>query len=228
MNTIFYPSVVAIACALVVGCSKIPAAAVPVVVATPSPTPTPDDPLKPSKEHFKAALDQYYASQPPLTIDIQSEFPATLPERETGPRRQMMKALVSAGLVSEEEGDEPIKYYNPIGTYLFTKTEPGEKYSLTDLGRKYYSTTEQYNTTYSHFTYGRYAVRELSMFTIPSEGFGQTMSEVHYSYQDFTLPTWARNWDLEAVFPQLKSDVEHYYPDTKVFVLTSEGWQIQQ
>jgi hypothetical protein len=35
MKTLFYPSIVVLACVLVVGCSKIPAAAVPVVVAAP-------------------------------------------------------------------------------------------------------------------------------------------------------------------------------------------------
>lgn len=184
------------------------------------------DPKAASEKNFKIAAQAYLDSVYPKCYHTET-FPVTRDYIE-GEKRNVLPALVKAGLLSEQELSRvETRSWSGDGKFLVKSA-----FSLTEDGRKFYmepaKTPGQDKS--GGFCLGKAEVTELARFTEPSEISGHRISRVNYSYAVKELPGWAKSEDIQAAIPDLKADAEsaiEALKRTDTFVLTNTGWMHQ-
>lgn len=138
-----------------------------------------------------------------------------------------LDALVTAGLANRATVMMPNSGYTLFGG---PKQIPGTHYDFTAEGRKYaahpkHSALSVHGQT---LCYGVPEVVEVVRYSEPGSAFGQTMSEVAYTYALKSLAPWASDPVLQKQFPELGriATREHPLESRTTLVLMNDGWRV--
>ena len=106
--------------------------------------------------------------------------------------------------------------------------QPARSYRLTEEGRRQLGReTTRYGPGEPGFCYGEPRVQEILTYSEPAAGFGQTASQVRYSYEIVGVPGWARSEQLQAASEQLQRAArskEEPFEGTAILILSDRGW----
>lgn len=169
-----------------------------------------DNPKAANDENFKKAI---VASLPQKDFNCFgiATFPYFQPD---GKKDEELETLKNLGILSTSRA----KQYS---SFLISLVEEGTKYSLTELGQKYYKQDK------NEFCVGELEFDKVRNFTSPEDESGVRVSRVIYSYKVKNLPQWALDSKVQASTPALAriagSSTKPLLDSTKLF-LTDKGW----
>lgn len=185
-----------------------------------------------NKKHFSDALNSFLAAKGQVCLGIPSAWPVDLNEAERrmgGVRAQEMAALEKAGLVRSHETET--EYTPPLST------RPVKikvlRYELTDQGKKFYRVKETFvgstsnKGTQGDLCYGQQRLDEIVKWEGPNAVGGSEEASVFYTYKVENLAEWAKNPDIQTVFPGIVSTINGTGKtvENQALVLTNQGWQ---
>ncbi|MBN2642030.1 MAG: hypothetical protein JXR78_10270 [Victivallales bacterium] len=123
---------------------------------------------------------------------------------------KQLEALVIVGLL--EKSQEKLKYKKLLSK---EKEVLVHKYSLTELGQKYYAK--------HNFQFGTYAAKEIITATEPANLFGRVVMEVQFIQEVKDVAPWATSPSLAKIFPALEI-ISTPKKSKALLVKTDKGW----
>jgi hypothetical protein len=179
------------------------------------------NPNDPSDSNFKKAVQQYLDDQFPLCVIHETKFPTEPLMMDFHNHKAIYSDLVAQGLMTKKDVSMP-------GIFKGAPDRVGPSFDLTAEGKKYYKAVDEHTLgKVPGLCVGKAKVNEIVNFTAPSNLFGNTVSEVKFTYTVTDLPAWASTPSLLAEERDLSKIVKaNGGPvDGKVtLVLTGKGW----
>ena len=184
-----------------------------------------------NEKHYSDALNSFLAKKGQVCLGIPSAWPVDLNEAERrmiGVRAQEMAALEKAGLVRSHETET--EYTPPLSTHLVKIKVL--RYELTDQGKKFYREKETFGFTSNKGTegdlcYGQQRLDKIVKWEGPDAVGDSKEASVYYTYKVENLAEWAKNPDIQTVFPGIVSTINGAGKTVinQALVLTNQGWQ---
>ena len=105
---------------------------------------------------------------------------------------------------------------------------PAFRYQVTEEGKKYLTAPERTPFSRSrgmHFCTGRTSIKDVTLFTEPTDALGHKVSNVTYTAVLTDAAAWALKPEVQKAFPRLARELAAEPVEKKAtVVLTSEGW----
>jgi hypothetical protein len=184
-----------------------------------------------NEKNFSEALNSYLAKKGQLCLGIPSAWPVDLneAERRSGMGRAAeMAALEKAGLVRSHETET--EYTPPLGTRL-VKTKV-LRFELTDNGKTFYREKNRLALAGSKqvqgdLCYGQQTLDKIVKWDGPTPAGDSKEASVFYTYKIENLAEWARNPDVQRVFPGIVSTIDGAGKTqmNQALTLSNQGWQ---
>lgn len=184
-----------------------------------------NDPKAANKSNFKRAIQATLdKGSSCLSVELPAE-PRSMFDGKPRPDPHL-DALVSAGLVSKTS----VMMQNSASS-LFggPKQLPGSHYDFTAEGRKYAAHPQHSALSANTQTlcYGVPEVIDVVRYSKPGNAFGQTMTDVTYTYALKSLAPWVTNPVLVKEFPELGRVATREHPSEThtALVKMNDGWR---
>jgi hypothetical protein len=184
-----------------------------------------------NEKNFSEALNSYLAKKGPLCLGIPSTWPVDLNEAERrggmGTAAQMT-ALEKAGLVRSHEAET--EYTSPLSSHpVMTKVV---RYELTDSGKTFYREKDRLalagnKQAQGDLCYGQQALDKIVKWEGPTAAGDSDEALIFYTYRIENLAEWAKNPDIQRVFPGIVSTIDGAGTTqmNQPLRLTNQGWQ---
>ncbi|CAG9233056.1 Putative secreted protein [Paraburkholderia caribensis] len=174
-----------------------------------------------NKSNFSEAIQDYLNTTKGVCVSLpRKEAPFAL-EKKGGfffnHEPEKAAALVSAGLLTASETEVPGMFGN--------QKVAATQYALTDEGKKYLVKGGGGNIVgFDAFCGGKYEVKEVENFTEPADMFGTKISQVNFSLVAVDAPSWSKQSQIQAAYPDVKQGLDDPAQAKAVLVATNEGW----
>jgi hypothetical protein len=182
-------------------------------------------------KNFSQALNAYLAQKGELCLGIPSTWPVDLneAERRSGMGRAVeMAALERVGLVRSHETET--EYTPPLSTRPVKVKVL--RYELTDEGKKFYRAKQPLalvgtKGTQGDLCYGQQTLDKIVKWDGPTAIGESKAASVFYTYKIENLAGWAKNPDVQRVFPGIVSTIDGAGKTqmNQALTLTNQGWQ---
>jgi hypothetical protein len=184
-----------------------------------------------NEQNFSEALNSYLAKKGQICLGIPSPWPVDLNESERRSgigRAAEMAALEKAGLVRSHETET--EYTSPLSSRpVKTKVL---RYELTDTGKTFYREKDRLalagnKQVQGDLCYGQQALDKIVKWDGPSPVGDSKEASVIYTYKIDNLAEWAKNPDVQRVFPGISSTIDGAGKTqmNQALTLTNQGWQ---
>ena len=187
-----------------------------------------------NEKNFSEALNSYLAKKGQLCLGIPSAWPVDVNEAER--RSGMgtaaeMAALEKAGLVRSHETET--EYMPPLSSRpVKTKVL---RYELTDNGKTFYREKDRLGLAgnkqvQGDLCYGQQALDKIVNWQGPTAAGDSKEVTLFYTYRIENLSDWAKNPDIQRVFPGIVSTIDGAGKTqmNQALTLTNQGWQAQR
>jgi hypothetical protein len=186
-----------------------------------------------NEKNFSEALNSYLATKGSLCLGIPSAWPVDLNEAERrggmGTAAEMA-ALEKVGLVRSHEAET--EYMPPLSSRpVKTKVL---RYELTDNGKTFYREKDRLGLAgnkqvQGDLCYGQQALDKIVNWQGPTAAGDSKEVTVFYTYRIENLSDWAKNADIQRVFPGIVSTIDGATRTTlnQAVTLTNEGWVVR-
>jgi len=187
-----------------------------------------------NEKNFSEALNSYLAKKGQLCLGIPSAWPVDVNEAER--RSGMgtaaeMAALEKAGLVRSHETET--EYMPPLSSRpVKTKVL---RYELTDNGKTFYREKDRLGLAgnkqvQGDLCYGQKALDKIVNWQGPTAAGDSKEATVFYTYRIENLAEWAKNSDIQRVFPGIVSTTDGAGKTemNQVLTLSNEGWTAKE
>ena len=184
-----------------------------------------------NEKNFSEALNSYLAAKGQLCLGIPSAWPVDLNEAER--RSGMgtaaeMAALEKVGLVRSHEAET--EYMPPLSSRpVKTKVL---RYELTDNGKTFYREKDRLGLAgnkqvQGDLCYGQQALDKIVNWQGPTAVGDSKEATVFYTYRIENLADWAKNPNIQRVFPGISSTIDGAGKAqmNQVLTLTTQGWE---
>jgi hypothetical protein len=193
-----------------------------------------------NEKNFSEALNSYLAKRGQLCLGTPWTWPVVLleSERRSGmaPAAEM-DALEKEGLVRSHEMET--EYAPPLGRPFKARVV---QYELTDNGKKFYQekpfqslggTNILWLDGKPHrgdFCFGKQALDKIIKWEGPNAADDPPKVSILYTYKIENLAEWAKNADVQRVFPGIVSTIDGAGKTAmnQALTLTSRGWEPSQ
>jgi len=184
-----------------------------------------------NEKNFSEALNSYLAKKGQLCLGIPSAWPIDLNEAER--RSGMgtaaeMAALEKAGLVRSHETET--EYTPPLSTRPVKARVL--RYELTEDGKKFYREKQTLALVgtkgkQGDLCFGEQALDKIVKWEGPNAAGDSKEVSVFYMYRIENLAEWAKNADVQRVFPGIVSTIDGAGKSVmnQALALTNQGWQ---
>ena len=184
-----------------------------------------------NEKNFSEALNSYLAKKGQLCLGIPSAWPVDLNEAERrggmGTAAEMA-ALEKAGLVRSHETET--EYMPPLSSRpVKTKVL---RYELTDNGKTFYREKDRLGLAgnkqiQGDLCYGQQALDKIVNWQGPTAAGDSKEVTVFYTYRIENLADWAKNPNIQRVFPGIVSTIDGAGKTqmNQALTLTNQGWQ---
>jgi hypothetical protein len=186
-----------------------------------------------NEKNFSEALNSYLAKKGQTCLGIPTTWPVDLneAERRSGMGRAAeMAALEKAGLVRSHETETE---YTPPLSSRPVKTKV-LRYELTDSGKTFYRERDRLalagnKQVQGDLCYGQQALDKIVKWDGPTPAGDSKEASVFYTYKIENLAEWAKNPDIQRVFPGVASTIDGAIRTTlnQAVTLTNEGWVVK-
>ena len=184
-----------------------------------------------NEKNFSEALNSYLAKKGQLCLGIPSTWPVDLNEAERrggmGTAAEMA-ALEKAGLVRSHETET--EYAPPLSTRLVKARVL--RYELTEDGKKFYREKQTLALVgtkgkQGDLCFGEQALDKIVKWEGPNAAGDSKEVSVFYMYRIENLAEWAKNADVQRVFPGIVSTIDGAGKSVmnQALALTNQGWQ---
>jgi hypothetical protein len=184
-----------------------------------------------NEKNFSEALNSYLAKKGQLCLGIPSAWPVDLNEAERrsgmGTAAEMV-ALEKAGLVRSQETETE---YTPPLTSRPVRAKV-LRYELTDNGKAFYRERDRLGLggnkqVQGDLCYGQQALDKIVNWQGPTVAGDSKEATVFYTYGIENLADWAKNPDIQKVFPAILSTIDgaHKTVMNHALTLTDHGWE---
>jgi hypothetical protein len=184
-----------------------------------------------NEKNFSEALNSYLATKGQLCLGIPSVWPVDLNEAERrggmGTAAEMA-ALEKAGLVHSHETDT--EYTPPLSSRPIRAKVL--RYELTDSGKASYRQKDRLalagnKQVLGDLCYGQQTLDKIVKWDGPTPVGDSKEASVFYTYKIENLAEWAKNPDVERVFPGIISTIAGAGKTemNEALILTNQGWQ---
>jgi hypothetical protein len=184
-----------------------------------------------NEKNFSEALNSYLAKKGQLCLGIPSTWPVDLNEAERrggmGTAAEMV-ALEKAGLVRSHETET--EYTPPLSSRLVRAKVL--RYELTDNGKTFYREKHRLglggnNQVQGDLCYGQQALDKIAKWEGTTTIGDSNEATVFYTYKIDNLAEWAKNPDIQRVFPGVASTINGAGTTqmNQALILTNQGWQ---
>jgi hypothetical protein len=184
-----------------------------------------------NERNFSEALNSYLAKEGQLCLGIPSAWPVDVNEAERrggmGTAAEMA-ALEKVGLVRSHETET--EYMPPLSSRpVKTKVL---RYELTDSGKTFYREKDRLGLSENKqvqgdLCYGQQALDKIVNWQGPTAAGNSKEATIFYTYRIENLAGWAKNPDIQKVFPGIISTIDG--ADKTVMnhalTLTDHGWE---
>jgi hypothetical protein len=187
-----------------------------------------------NEKNFSEALNSYLAKKGQVCLGIPSAWPLDLnqAERRSGMGRAAeMAALEKAGLVRSHETET--EYTPPLSTRPVRAKVL--RYELTDKGNTFYREKDRLGLggnkqVQGDLCYGQQALDKIVKWEGPTAAGASKEATVFYTYRIENLADWAKNPDIQKVFPGivLTIDGDGKTQMNQALTLTNQGWQAKE
>jgi hypothetical protein len=186
------------------------------------------------RKNFSGALNSYLATKGQLCLGIPSAWPLDLNEAER--RSGMgtaaeMAALEQAGLVRSHEAET--EYIPPLSNRPIKSKVL--RYELTDSGKTFYREKDHLGLAgnkqvQGDLCYGQQALDKIVNWQGPTAAGDSKVATVFYTYRIENLADWAKNPNIQRVFPGIVSTIDGAGKTqmNQALTLTDQGWQAKQ
>ena len=184
-----------------------------------------------NEKNFSEALNSYLANKGQICLGIPSAWPVDLneAERRSGMGRAAeMAALENAGLVRSHEMETE---YTPPLSSRPVKTKV-LRYELTDSGKTFYREKDRLalagnKLVQGDLCYGQQTLDRIVKWDGPTPVGESKQASVFYTYKIDNLAEWAKNPDIQRVFPGVVSTIDGAGKTVmnQALTLTSQGWE---
>ena len=184
-----------------------------------------------NEKNFSEALNSYLAKMGQLCLGIPSTWPVDLnePERRSGMGTSAeMAALEKAGLVRSHETET--EYPPPLSSRPVRAKVL--RYELTDNGKTFYREKDRLGLggnkqVQGDLCYGQQALDKIIKWEEPTAVGDTKQATVFYTYRIENLAEWAKNADVQRVFPGIVSTIDGAGKSVmnQALALTNQGWQ---
>ncbi len=184
-----------------------------------------------NEKNFSDALNSYLAKKGLLCLGIPSAWPVDLNEAER--RSGMgtaaeMAALEKAGLVRSHETET--EYTPPLSSRPVRAKVL--RYELTEDGKKFYREKQTLALVgtkgkQGDLCFGQQALDKIVNWQGPTAAGDSEEATVFYTYRIENLADWAKNPDIQKVFPGIVSTIDGAGKTqmNQSLTLTNQGWQ---
>jgi hypothetical protein len=184
-----------------------------------------------NEKNFSEALNSYLAKKGQICLGIPTVWPVDLneAERRSGMGRAAeMAALEKAGLVRSHETET--EYTPPLSSRPVRAKVL--RYELTDTGKTFYR--EKYRLGLGgnkqpegDLCYGQQALDKIIKWDGPTVVGDSKEASVFYTYKIENLAEWAKNPDIQRIFPGVLSSIDGVgkIQMNQALTLTDKGWQ---
>jgi hypothetical protein len=184
-----------------------------------------------NEKNFSEALNSYLAKKGQLCLGIPSAWPVDLNEAERrggmGTAAEMA-ALEKVGLVRSHEAES--EYMPPLSSRpVKTKVL---RYELTDNGKTFYREKDRLGLAgnkkvQGDLCYGQQALDKIVKWEGPTAVGDSKEATAFYTYKIADLAEWAKNPDIQRVFPGIVSTIDGAGKTqmNQALTLTNQGWQ---
>ena len=186
-----------------------------------------------NEKNFSEALNSYLAKKGQICLGIPSAWPVDLneAERRSGMGRAVeMAALEKAGLVRSHETETE---YTPPLSSRTVKTKV-LRYELTDNGKTFYREKNRSGLSgnkevLGDLCYGQQALDKIIKWDGPTAVGGSKEASVFYTYKIENLAEWAKQPDIQRVFPGIVSTIDGAGKTqmNQALTLTTQGWAVR-
>jgi len=184
-----------------------------------------------NEKNFSEALNSYLAKKGQICLGIPSAWPVDLneAERRSGMGRAAeMAALQNAGLVRSHEMET--EYTPPLSSRPVRAKVL--RYELTDNGKTFYREKDRLGLAGSKqvqgdLCYGQQSLDKIIKWEGPTTIGDSTEATLFYTYKIDNLAEWAKNPDIQRVFPGVLSSIDGAgkIQMNQALTLTDKGWQ---
>jgi hypothetical protein len=178
-----------------------------------------------NRENFKKILNNYNSRH--CAMIEESSFPKEYP-KSVGARYDRLEALEKVGLLNST----PVK--TTKGLMPPATPEIGKQFTLSEMGKKFYTKHQIKMHSYEGFCIGNYKVEKITNFTKPTEKRGYTISKVKYTKKLTNISSfipklisYKNDIDLHSYLNKgdLNKTINEVYHDKAVLILTEmKGW----
>ena len=186
-----------------------------------------------NEKNFSEALNSYLAKKGELCLGIPSAWPVDLnePERRSGMGTAAeMAALEKAGLLLSHETETE---YTPPLSSRPVKTKV-LRYELTENGKAFYRPKNRLGLggtkeAQGDLCYGQQALDKIITWEGPTVVRDSKEASVFYTYKIQNLAEWAKNTDIQRLFPGIVSTIDGAGKTqmNQALTLTNQGWQVR-
>ena len=184
-----------------------------------------------NEKNFSEALNSYLAKKGQLCLGIPSTWPVDLNEAERrggiGTAAEIA-ALEKAGLLRSHETET--EYTPPLSTRPVKARVL--RYELTEDGKKFYREKQTLALVGTKGKQGDLCFEEQALDKIvkwegPTVAGDSKESSVFYTYRIDNLADWAKNPDIQRIFPGVLSSIDGAgkIQMNQALTLTDKGWQ---
>jgi len=184
-----------------------------------------------NEKNFSEALNSYLAKKGQLCLGIPSTWPVDLNEAER--RSGMgtaaeMAALEKVGLLRSHETET--EYTPPLSSRPVKAKVL--RYELTDNGKTFYREKDRLalagnKQVQGDLCYGQQTLDKILRWEGPAPVGGSNEAAIFYTYRVENLADWARNPEIQTVFPGILSTIGGAGKTqmNKTLTLTNQGWE---
>jgi hypothetical protein len=184
-----------------------------------------------NEKNFSEALNSYLTKKGQLCLGIPSAWPVDLNEAERrggmGTAAEMA-ALEKAGLVRSHEAET--EYTPPLSTRPVKARVL--RYELTEDGKKFYREKQTLALVgtkgkQGDLCFGQQALDKIVKWEGPNAAGDSKEVSIFYTYKIENLAEWAKNADIQRVFPGIVSTIDGAGQTVmnQALTLTSRGWE---
>jgi len=184
-----------------------------------------------NEKNFSEALNSYLAKKGQLCLGIPSTWPVDLNEAERrggiGTAAEIA-ALDKTGLVRSHETET--EYAPPLSTRLVKARVL--RYELTEDGKKFYREKQTLalggtKGKQGDLCLGHQALDKIVKWEGANATGGSREASLFYTYEINNLAEWAKNPDIQRIFPGVASTINGTGKTqmNQALILTNQGWQ---
>jgi hypothetical protein len=184
-----------------------------------------------TEKNLSDATNAYLVKKGQLCLGIATKWPVNLQDSDRGPgsvKGSEMAALEKIGLVRSQETETevtPLSGARPVRVKVL-------RYELTDDGKKFYQEKEAPGLIGQKESRGDICFGQQALDTVVRTEGPITVGDkkevtLYYTYKIENLADWAKNPDVQSVFPGIVSTINGAGKTTlnQNLILTDHGWE---